>query len=100
MREELWKRLALEQNEADESDQSDAEVLGVPPPRLRVTKHGLCQNIDWCAICWAARHKTAIVQLTAVHMEISIKRSVETNMVLARRTELYRKEDWELSAHG
>ena len=29
MREERWKRLALEQNEADEGDQSDAEVLGV-----------------------------------------------------------------------
>ena len=29
MKREHWKRLALEQNEADESDQSDAEVLGV-----------------------------------------------------------------------
>ena len=29
MKEERWKRLTLEQNEADEGDQSDAEVLGV-----------------------------------------------------------------------
>ena len=29
MKEEQWKRLTLEQNEADEGDKSDAEVLGV-----------------------------------------------------------------------
>ena len=29
MKEEGWRRLPLEQNEADEGDQSDAEILGV-----------------------------------------------------------------------
>ena len=48
VKEERWWRLSLEQQEADESDHSDAKVLGAcHRPCWCSTRHGLCEDTDW-----------------------------------------------------
>ena len=54
MREERWQRFTLEQNEADEGDQSDAEALGVRHrPGCAIPDTGCAQTL----ICHSAQKR-------------------------------------------